>query len=82
MMKAKVHVTLKKSISDPQGIAIKNALNSLKYNEVKDVRIGKIIELDLGECEGLDIENRIREMCEKLLANTVVEHYRYEVLEG
>jgi len=81
-MKAKVHITLKKSISDPQGIAVKNALNSLKYNEVKDVRIGKIIELDLGECEGLDIENRIREMCEKLLANTVVEHYRYEVLEG
>lgn len=64
---------------DPQGSAVKNSLHSLSYNEVEDVRIGKYMELTLNETANVD--ERIKEMCEKLLANTVIEDYTYEVEE-
>ena len=76
-MKAKVHVMLKTGVLDPQGAAIKHALGSLGFEGVKDVRQGKIIELDLADGT---TEDTIDRMCEKLLANMVIESYFVEVL--
>ena len=78
-MKAKVYVTLKKSVLDPQGKAVQHALASIGFSEVKDVRTGKYIELELGNIERSQAETKIKTMCEKLLANTVIEEYRYEL---
>ena len=78
-MKAKVYVTLRKSVFDPQGKAVQEALASMGFNEVQNVRMGKYIELDLGATEKLKAEEKIKVMCEKLLANTVIEDYRFEL---
>jgi phosphoribosylformylglycinamidine synthase subunit PurS len=78
--KVKVYVTLRESVLDPQGTAVKGALHSLSYKEVQDVRIGKFMELVIEKSER-DIDVLVREMCEKLLANTVIEDYRYEIEE-
>jgi phosphoribosylformylglycinamidine synthase subunit PurS len=80
MYKVKVYVTLRESVLDPQGAAVKGALHSLSYNEVQDVRIGKFMELVIEKSER-NIDELVREMCEKLLANTVIEDYRYEIEE-
>jgi phosphoribosylformylglycinamidine synthase len=73
-----VVVTLKRSVLDPQGQAVGRALGALGFTEVKDVRLGKIIELDLEESDARKARERLKEMCEKLLANTVIEEYRIE----
>ena len=78
-MKAKVYVTLKKSVLDPQGKTVQHALSSLGFNEVKDVRMGKYIELELNGMEKSQAEAKVKNMCEKLLANTVIEEYRFEI---
>jgi phosphoribosylformylglycinamidine synthase subunit PurS len=78
-MKAKVYVTLKKSVLDPQGKAVQHALSTMGFGEVKDVRIGKFIELDLGSADKAQAEQKIKTMCEKLLANTVIEDFKYEL---
>ena len=78
-MKAKVYVTLKKSVLDPQGKAVQHALDTLGFREVKGVRIGKYIELDMNGTEKAVVEKKIKEMCEKLLANTVIEEYRFDI---
>lgn len=75
-MKAKVHVMLKDGVLDPQGEAVKHALGRLGFGGVQGVRQGKVIELDLAD--GTD-EATITAMCEKLLANTVIESYRVEI---
>jgi phosphoribosylformylglycinamidine synthase subunit PurS len=80
MYKVKVYVTLRENVLDPQGNAVKGALHSLSYQEVQDVRIGKFMELMI-EKNDRDIEEIVRDMCEKLLANTVIEDYRYEIEE-
>ncbi|MEQ7873298.1 phosphoribosylformylglycinamidine synthase subunit PurS [Sphingomonas sp. ASV193] len=77
-MKARVFVTLKPGVLDPQGKAIHHALEGLGFDGVADVRAGKLIELDLAD--GTDDET-IAEMCRKLLANTVIENFRIERLE-
>lgn len=79
MVKVKVYVTLKEGVLDPQGKAVNNSLHKLAYSEVQDVRIGKYMELTIEPSENL--EERVREMCEKLLANTVIEDFRYEIEE-
>lgn len=78
-MKARVFVTLKSAVLDPQGKAVKNSLLSLGYKDVEDVRVGKYIVLDLGRAERGKAEKQLDEMCKKLLANTVIEDYRYEL---
>jgi phosphoribosylformylglycinamidine synthase len=78
-VKAKVYVTLKKSVLDPQGKAVQHALASMGFGDVRDVRMGKYIELDLGAGDRAQAEARAKAMCEKLLANTVIEEYRVEV---
>ncbi|MCQ4086315.1 phosphoribosylformylglycinamidine synthase subunit PurS [Saccharibacillus sp. JS10] len=80
-MKAKVYVTIKQSVLDPQGVAVQGALHSLGFEEVESLRVGKYMELELGDVSQEAAGERVKEMCEKLLANTVVEDYRYE-LEG
>ena len=77
-MKARVVVTLKKSVLDPQGQAVSRALGTLGFSEVKDVRLGKIIELDLDAKDAAEARKRVEQMCEKLLANLVIEEYRVE----
>ena len=78
-MKTRVFVTLKNGVLDPQGKAIHHALEGLGFGGVRDVRAGKLIELDLDESVG---ESDIDEMCRKLLANTVIENYRIERVEA
>ncbi|MBI3399224.1 MAG: phosphoribosylformylglycinamidine synthase subunit PurS [Deltaproteobacteria bacterium] len=78
-MKAKVYVTFKKGVLDPQGKAVGAALESMGYHEVKSLRIGKFIEIDLNGLSKTEAEERLKEMCKKLLANTVVEDYKVEI---
>jgi phosphoribosylformylglycinamidine synthase len=78
-MKAKVYVTLKKGVLDPQGKAVMSALQSTGFDEVTDVRIGKFMELELKDGSREAEEARLRQMCERLLANTVIENYRIEL---
>ena len=79
-MKARVVVTLKRSVLDPQGQAVGRALSSLGFSEVQGVRLGKVIELDLGDAkDATQARARIESMCEKLLANTVIEEYRVTI---
>ncbi|WP_035437779.1 phosphoribosylformylglycinamidine synthase subunit PurS [Bacillus sp. UNC322MFChir4.1] len=80
MYKVKVYVTLRESVLDPQGTAVKGALHSLSFTEVQDVRIGKYMELAIDKSV-TDIGAMVKEMCEKLLTNVVIEDYRYEVEE-
>ena len=78
-MKAKVHITLKPGVLDPQGRAIQHALASLGFSGVDDVRQGKYIELDLGDTDQAQARARVDEMCKQLLANTVIENYSVEI---
>ena len=79
-MKARVTVMLKEGVLDPQGEAVKHALNSLKYDKVESVRQGKVIEIGLSETSEELATTSIQEMCEKLLANTVIESYEIEII--
>lgn len=79
-MLAKVYITLKNGVLDPQGKAVQHSLESIGYKEVEDVRIGKFIELKLSDMPPPEAEKKVKEMCEKLLANTVVENYRFEIV--
>ena len=81
MTKVNVYVTLRESVVDPQGIATTDALKNMGFAEVKSVRIGKLIELELDEAT-TDIDARVKEMCDKLLINKVIEDYRYEIGEA
>ena len=79
-MKARVTIMLKDGVLDPQGEAIKQALISLEYNNVNSVRQGKVIDLELSESSKKAALDSIQEMCEKLLANTVIENYEIKLL--
>ena len=78
-MKAYVKVKLKEGILDPQGEAIKNALKSMGFTGINDVKQAKLIELDLDETDSSKAKENVRLMCEKLLANTVIEGYCVEI---
>jgi phosphoribosylformylglycinamidine synthase PurS subunit len=78
-MKARVTVMLKSGVLDPQGKAIGQALGRLGFDGVGDVRQGKVIELELAETDQSRARARLSEMCEKLLANTVIENYAIEL---
>lgn len=79
MIKATVYVTIKENVLDPQGNAVQGALHSMGFSEVGKVRIGKYMELALDTTDRAEAETRVKAMCEKLLANTVIEDYRYEL---
>jgi phosphoribosylformylglycinamidine synthase subunit PurS len=82
MLQARVHVMLKEGVLDPQGEAVRHALGSLGFDGVQGVRQGKVIEidLDLDATDTTAAEDTVRQMCEKLLANTVIERYSVEIL--
>ena len=78
-MKARVFVTLKNGVLDPQGKAIGHALNGLGFGSVGEVRQGKVIDLELSETNADKAKAELKAMCEKLLANTVIEKYEIEI---
>ena len=79
---AKVHVTLKPGVNDPQGQAIRGGLHTLGFGGVDEVRSGRYFEVRLEANDLASAESDVKEMCEKLLANTVIETYRYEVVDS
>jgi len=81
-MRVRIYVSLKHGVLDPQGKAIERSLHTLGYSEVRDVRTGKCLELEVDETSHLAAEARVREMCDKLLANPVIEDYRLEIVEN
>jgi len=80
-VKAKVHVTLKPGVLDPQGKAVQHALGSLGFGGVESVRQGKFIEIDLEEKDAEKARAAVEEMCKQLLANTVIEDYSIEIMD-
>jgi phosphoribosylformylglycinamidine synthase len=79
-VKAKVHITLKNGVLDPQGKAVQHALTSLGFGGVNDVRQGKYVELDLTETDPAKAKEAVEQMCKNLLANTVIENYSVELV--
>tara|TARA_B100000925_G_scaffold76383_1_gene53940 strand:+ start:743 stop:982 length:240 start_codon:yes stop_codon:yes gene_type:complete len=78
-MKVQIHISLKNGVLDPQGKAIENALTNLGFDKVDNVRQGKFIVLDINEDDPVEAHKQATEMCEKLLANTVIENYRVDL---
>lgn len=78
-MKARVHVTLKTGVLDPQGKAIQHALDQLGFTGVEGVRTGKVFELELTDTDEAAARERVEAMCQQLLANTVIENYDIEI---
>jgi len=81
MFKVKIYVNLKRGVADPQGITIKDALYSLNYKEVEEVRMGKYIQLKMEGISKEKVEKKVNEMCQKLLVNPVIEEYTYQIEE-
>jgi len=82
-VKAHVYVTLREGVLDPAGKAVLGGLHSMEYPEVDSVRLGRFIELELSdELDSAQAQTRLNEMCERLLANTVIEQYRIELVEA
>ncbi len=81
MLEARIHVTLKKSVLDPQGETVKSGLASLGFSGVEDCRIGKFMVLKLRESDPVKARDQVDEMCRKLLANPVIEQYVFEISE-
>lgn len=77
-MKVRIHVSLKPGVLDPQGRAVHHALEGLGFSGVADVRVGRLIELDVADDTS---QEQLEEMCRKLLANTVIENFRIETME-
>lgn len=79
-MKANIYVTLKREVLDPQGDAVRRAVGSMGFSGVRDVRVGKLIEVELDLTDRAEAEAALQAMCEKLLANPVIEDYRFEIV--
>jgi phosphoribosylformylglycinamidine synthase len=78
-MRVKIFISFKEGVLDPQGKAVERSLHSLGYEEVRDVRMGKYLEIELEASSREAAEARVREMCDKLLANPVIEDYKFEI---
>jgi len=81
MFEAEIDVTLKKTVADPQGLAVKHALDSLSYAGVEEVRVGKVITIRLDADNSEDARTRVDDMCRKLLANPIIEDYTFRIKE-
>ncbi len=81
-MRAHIHVTLKPEVLDPQGDAVTRSLKQLGHGAVKSVRIGKFIDVDLGQIDRNTAESNVQDFCKKLLANPVMEDFRFELVES
>jgi len=80
-MKARIYITLKQGILDPQGKAVQHSLHTMGYPSIKDVRVGKLIEIIMDDKSPAEAEQEIKEICSRLLANPVIEDYRYEIIK-
>ncbi len=80
-MKAKVYITLKNGVLDTQGKAVTGALESLQFKGIKDLRVGKYMEVEVDSTNADEVKKTVEDMCEKLLANVIMEDYRVEVSE-
>lgn len=80
-MLVKIYITMREGILDPQGKAVLHSLHTLGYNSVDEVRIGKYIELNIKDTPEQELDAKVREMCSKLLANPIIEDFRYEVVK-
>lgn len=81
-LRAKVHVRLKKGVLDPQGMTVKQALDSMGYRGIREVRIGKLIEMDFDGKTKSAVQKEVKAMSEKLLSNPVIEEFDYEIEES
>jgi len=79
MYNVKVFVTYKESILDPQGEAVRGAVHRMGFDEIEDIRIGKYFEIKVSDTDSRSVEEVIETICDKLLANVVMESYRYEI---
>ena len=79
MYLAKVYITLKPTVNDPQGLTIRGALHTLGFSAVQEVRAGKYIEIKIAEKDLEKARTEVQDMCKKLLANTVIENFRFEL---
>lgn len=82
MIRARVYVTLKPDVMDPQGLAVKNALESLDYKTVDRVSLGKYFLIDFDSSDRRAVEADLRKMCTQLLSNPVIENYSYQLEDG
>lgn len=80
MFDVEVYVSLKKTVSDPQGLTVKHALESLGYQNIEDLRMGKMVKMKLNLSDKKDAENKVHEMCKKLLVNPIIEEYSFKIL--
>jgi phosphoribosylformylglycinamidine synthase PurS subunit len=82
MFNAEIYIALKKTVADPQGLTVKHALDSLGYNGVKEVRMGKLVRLSLDARDKAKAEEAVKEMCQKLLANPIIEEFTFKIEEA
>ena len=78
-MEVEIYITLKKTVADPQGLTIKHALNSLGYQDVEEVRMGKLVKVKLNSKDKAGAEEKVDQMCKKLLANPIIEDYEFKI---
>ena len=78
---ARIYITLRSSVLDPAGMAVKSGLKQMGYSEVESVRIGKYVEMQLTAKDEAEAKQHLNQMCDRLLANTVIENYRFELSE-
>ncbi len=81
MVEVEIYIALKKTVSDPQGLTIKHALESLGYQNLEDVRVGKLVTIKLSSKDKKEVKERVDEMCQKLLANPTIEDYSLKIEE-
>ena len=81
MLEAEIYIRLKKTVSDPQGLTVKHALQSLGYQNLEEVRVGKFITVKLNSKDKKEAKHKIDEMCRKLLANPIIEDYSFKIEE-
>jgi phosphoribosylformylglycinamidine synthase len=82
MLEVEIYIRLKKTVSDPQGLTVKHALQSLGYQNLEEVRVGKFITIKLNSKDKKEAKQRIDEMCQKLLANPIIEDYSFKIEEA
>ena len=81
MLEVEIYITLKKTVSDPQGLTIKRALDSLGYQNLEEVRVGKLVTIKLRSKNKEEAKQKVDEMCQKLLANPIIEDYSFKIKE-
>lgn len=81
MLKAKINITLKTTVADPQGLTVKHALESLGYKGLVDVRMGKLVVIKLDAKDKKAAKQQVEQMCKKLLANPIIEDYNFSIEE-